>query len=262
MYHGAAMKPDTRRQKLIEAFQSEKVLDLAAAKQISATQSRMTVFRQLKALGYHSSYSHAGKYYTLCSIPTFDNHGLWHFGSVHFSTHGNLLETIPVLVKSSQAGYFASELEELLQVFVHNALGKLFTIGLLLREQIVDQYLYLSPVLAESQFTTRKKFLTQAGPKLGSTTNLAEEQVAEHLKIFLSVLNEKQRRLYLGLESLKIGHGGDLRMAAATGVNVKTVSRGRKELLSKQIDIDRIRRKGAGRPALKKTKSQKCSKNS
>jgi len=37
-------------------------------------------------------------------------------------------------------------------------------------------------------------------------------------------------------------------------LNVKTVSRGRKELLSKNVDIERIRKKGAGRPSQKKTK--------
>ncbi len=249
------MKPEFRKQKLIQAFQSEKVLDLETVKDICGTRSRMTAFRHLKGLGYHSSYSHAGKFYTLGFMPTFDNHGLWHYAGVHFSKHGNLMETIPVLVKRSQAGYFASELEELLQVFVHNALGKLFTLGLLLREQIVDQYLYLSPVLAESQFTTRKRILTRTDSESGSMKSLSGEQITEHLKTFLSVLNEKQRRLYLGLESIKIGHGGDLRMASVAGINVKTVSRGRRELLSKQIDMDRIRGKGAGRPALKKTKS-------
>jgi hypothetical protein len=30
------------------------------------------------------------------------------------------------LVNRSEAGYFASELEQLLNVFVHNAIGKLF----------------------------------------------------------------------------------------------------------------------------------------
>jgi len=79
--------------------------------------------------------------------------------------------------------------------------------------------------------------------------------IVEHLKTFLSVLNEKQRRLYLGLESIKLGRGGDVRMSSVAGVDVKTIARGRRELLSKQIEIDRIRRRGAGRPPLKKTKS-------
>ena len=68
----------------------------------------------------------------------------------------------------------------------------------------------------------------------------------------LSVLNEKQRRLYLGLESLRIGTGGDTQVALMAGVDVKTVAKGRRELQSREVDMDRIRAAGAGRPALKK----------
>lgn len=249
------MKTESRKQKLIEAFQSEKVLDLGIVKEIIGTTSRMTVFRQLKELGYYSSYSHSGKYYTLGSVPVFDRNGLWSYGGIHFSKRGRLMDTIAVSVKRSEAGYFASELEELLHVFVHNALGKLFSLGRLLREQIGEQYLYLSPVLAQSQFLARKKMLTQGAAESITITNSTGEEIIEHLKTFLSVLNEKQRRLYLGLESIRLGRGGDARMASVAGINVKTVSRGRKELLSKEIDLDRVRRKGAGRPPLKKTKS-------
>jgi hypothetical protein len=249
------MKTETREQKLIEVFQSEKILSLGVVKEVIGTASRMTVFRHLKALGYYSSYSHAGKYYTLCSIPVFDKNGLWSYGGIHFSKHGNLMETIPVLVSSSEAGYFASELEELLNVFVYNAVGKLFRLGRLLREQMGDQYLYLSPVQAKSQFFARKTILIPKSAESFTVKDSDGQEILEHFETFLSLLNEKQRRLYLGLESIRLGHGGDVRMASIAGVNVKTVSRGRQELLTKQIDRDRIRRKGAGRPALKKTKS-------
>ena len=249
------MKRQARTQKLVEIFHAEKVLDLDTVKEIIETTSRMTVFRKLKELGYYSSYSHYGKYYTLCSIPAFDRNGLWSYGGVRFSRHGTLMETVPVFIKKSEAGYFASEIEELLRVFVHNALGKLYASGQLLRKQIGGQYLYLSPVLAESQFLERKKMLTQTVAKSISEAQFTEEEIGDYLKTFLSLLNEKQRRIYLGLESLRLGHGGDARMASTAGVNVKTVSRGRKELLSREIDFDRVRRKGAGRPPLKKTKS-------
>lgn len=248
------MKTESRTQELVKVFQSEKVLDLDVIKEIVGTTSRMTVFRKLTKLGYHSSYSHCGKYYTLCSTARFDRNGLWSYGGVHFCIYGSLLETILEFVKQSKTGYFASELEELLHVFVHNALGKLHASGRLLRERIDGHYLYLSPLLVESQFLERKRLLSQA-IKSVSKTRLTQEEINEHRKIFLSGLNEKQRRLYLGLESLKLGHGGDVAMASATGVNVKTVARGRKQLLSKEIDFGRIRRKGAGRPPLKKTTS-------
>ncbi len=106
-------------------------------------------------------------------------------------------------------------------------------------------YVYFYPSSAEKQFDNRKR-----SPFPGS--NLAKNEYKGHLSTFLSVLNEKQRRLYLGFESLKIGHGGDIRIASEAGVNVKTVARGRKELLLKDITPERIRQEGAGRPPLKK----------
>ena len=68
------------------------------------------------------------------------------------------------------------------------------------------------------------------------------------------LLDEKQKRLFAGFESLKLGYGGDKKIAAKTGLNAKTVSRGRRELLSKDIGMSKVRKIGAGRPSLKKTK--------
>ena len=52
------------------------------------------------------------------------------------------------------------------------------------------------------------------------------EDIVDYLATFLEMLNEKQRRLYLGLESLKLGHGGDILIADLAGVNFKTVAQG------------------------------------
>ena len=38
--------------------------------------------------------------------------------------------------------------------------------------------------------------------------------------LFFSLLDEKQRRLYAGLEAVRIGHGGDRRVAELLGVDV------------------------------------------
>jgi hypothetical protein len=54
MYHGAAMKTESGTQKLVKVFQIEKMLDLDTVKEIIGTASRMTVFRKLKQLGYHT----------------------------------------------------------------------------------------------------------------------------------------------------------------------------------------------------------------
>jgi Rhodopirellula transposase DDE domain len=76
--------------------------------------------------------------------------------------------------------------------------------------------------------------------------------IREHhwMNLFLSRLDERQRRWYAGLEAQRLGYGGDRRVARITGLNVKTIRRGRRELemdLSACL-VDRVRRPGGGRP--------------
>ncbi|MBW1996297.1 MAG: hypothetical protein JRI77_17915, partial [Deltaproteobacteria bacterium] len=87
--------------------------------------------------------------------------------------------------------------------------------------------------------------------------DLATEEAKALLVLFCSTLNEKQRRLYAGLESLKLGHGGDAHIAALLGMDPHTVARGRKELMEADLGASgRIRAPGAGR-ALQEKKRQK-----
>ncbi|MCC6472174.1 MAG: transposase [Burkholderiales bacterium] len=69
---------------------------------------------------------------------------------------------------------------------------------------------------------------------------------------FFSLLDEKQRRLYAGLEALKTGRGGDVRIAELLGVDPGTVARGRRELLAQDVQRERVRARGAGRKAVGK----------
>jgi len=68
-------------------------------------------------------------------------------------------------------------------------------------------------------------------------------------------LNEKQRRLYAGLESFKLGHGGDKKVADFLGLDSHTIAKGRQEILSGNIQAESIRKKGGGRKPVEK-KSQ------
>ena len=84
----------------------------------------------------------------------------------------------------------------------------------------------------------------------GSEVNPIKEQHA-NLNFFLSTLDERQRRLYVGLESKKLGRGGDRQMAIITGLNVNTIAKGRREL-EQAVSSDRIRVPGGGRPRVEK----------
>ena len=72
------------------------------------------------------------------------------------------------------------------------------------------------------------------------------KELHTQMNFFLSTLDEHQRRLYVGLESQKLGHGGDCRLATITGLSVDTVSKGRRELKRTQAS-ERIRAPGGGR---------------
>jgi len=67
-------------------------------------------------------------------------------------------------------------------------------------------------------------------------------------------LDEQQRRWVAGLLSKSIGWGGDTQVALLTGLDPKTIKRGRDELEDglKDCPVDRIRRPGAGRPRVEK----------
>ena len=77
------------------------------------------------------------------------------------------------------------------------------------------------------------------------------------MNLFLSRLDEQQRRWYAALEAERLGHGGLETMAQITGLNVNTISRGRQELGNElqERPTDRVRLEGGGRKASEK-KSQ------
>ncbi len=227
---------------LVRAFDEHRILTLEQVKDRLGTPVKMTALRKLRAVGYLSSYSHAGRYYTLKHIPRWDGHGLWVYKGIRFSRHGSLLETLAWLVDQSPDGRFASELEDVVRVRVHEALRTLYRRERVLRHQIGGQYLYVSVERGTAQLDRR-----QAEAEHASLDGEPEEP---HLAAFLKTLNEKQRRLYAGFESLRLG--GDAIVARRTGLNVKTGARVRRELEAGDLSLERIRAEGAGRPRTKK----------
>jgi len=239
---------------LKELFGRKRIATIDQLKEALGTDVDMTVYRKLKELCYHTSYSHRGRYYTLEEIARFDEMGLWSFRSVWFSRHGTLLSTARVLVETSEAGFFASELEQLLHVGVKDALRTLVCRKKLNRQQVSSRWLYCSlDGHKRSQQLGARHMLEEGGTvKLPTYTETAADQLKAAIIIFFSLLDERQRRLYAGLESLKWGHGGDTNVASLLGLDPKTVARGRKELAGGEIDPERVRKAGAGRRSVKK----------
>ena len=251
---------------LAKALRRCKIATMPELKRALGTEVDVTVFRKLQQLAYRTSYSHRGSYYTLDENAHFDHNGLWSFQSVWFSRQGTLLDTARAIVENSSAGYFAEELDHVLHVGTKEPLLRLVQHERVARQPVQGLYLYCSmnPVLRERQLLARHAL--QAEPHL-ATSLASAEVVSDELKaaivLFSSMLNEKQRRLYAGLESLKVGYGGDRRMAEFIGLDPHTVAKGRRELLEQDLAVDRIRKAGGGRKRAekKRPKSSPASKN-
>jgi hypothetical protein len=235
-------------------LQRRQIATLEELKQALGTISTMTVFRKLKALSYRTSYSHRGKYYTLAETPQFDEQGLWFSRGVCFSRDGTLLATSQRCVEQSPAGFIASELQALLGVEVKQTLLQLYQQQRVERRVVEGVYVYFA---RESERKREQRLQREARPAAQEieqpavgAKRLSELKAA--IILFYSLLDERQRRLYAGLEAHKVGYGGDRKLAEFLGLDVHTVARGRRELLGGDVPRQSVRQAGGGRKAAEK----------
>jgi len=233
----------------------KRIATLPELKQALGTTVDTTVFRKLKELSYRSSYSHRGRYYTLAEIPQFDPHGLWSFQAVWFSRWGNLVTTVETLVNGARQGYFANELRQILHVEAKDALLQLVEQRRITRLQVTGLFLYCSQ---DAAVRRRQVLARQALSEIpgSASAEVSPEELKASLVLFSSLLDERQRRLYAGLESLKFGRGGDQKLAELLQLDPHTVARGRKELLAQEAEWERVRKPGGGRKAVEKKRPQ------
>ena len=242
--------PQYQLAEIKEFLNKHKVATIEQLREALGDPARCTLFRKLGELEYLSSYSHRGKYYTLKSVARFTAQGLWRFRSVCFSRFGNLLETAEAFVRRSETGYSAGELSDVLCVKTKHALTQLVREGQLQRDKIGAAYIYFA---ADSGAARRQRKARMVHAKASSAAlmvsnpDLAVEEAKATILLFSSMLNEKQRRLYAGLESLKLGHGGDAHIASLLGMDAHTVARGRQELIDTNCGEDTVRAAGGGR---------------
>jgi len=232
-------------------LRSNKIATLPELKQALGTAVDTTVFRKLKELSYRSSYSHRGRYYTLAEIAQFDPQGLWSFQDVWFSRWGNLVTTVESLVSDAPQGYFANQLRQILRVEVKDTLLQLVEQRRIARQQVDGLFLYCSrdAALRRRQVLARQALSEIPG---SASAEVSPQELQASLVLFSSLLDEQQRRLYAGLESLKFGRGGDQKLAELLQLDAHTVARGRKQLLAQEVEWKRVRKPGGGRKLVEK----------
>jgi hypothetical protein len=85
-------------------------------------------------------------------------------------------------------------------------------------------------------------------------TDHPDQELHRQMNLLLSRLDEQQRRWYVAVESKRRGASGDQLLAQITGLDEKTIQRGRQELASSLAERpeQRVRLPGAGRPRAEK----------
>jgi hypothetical protein len=157
------LPPKESRKVLLKMFRKNYIVNLDQLFHVLDTQSRMSVFRRLKPLGYLTSFTDAGCYYTLKDIAKFDTFGLWFYQGVGFSRAGTLKSTVIDIVHLSQAGKTPTELLNLLRLKVanslHNSLHGLIKAKLVKRHRLQGLALYTSidSDIASKQIAARRE---------------------------------------------------------------------------------------------------------
>lgn len=246
--------PSFDPQTLRTYLRRHRIADLPALKQALGTPADLTVFRKLQPLGYLSSYTHRGRFYTLREIARFDDDGLWSHEAVWFSRHGTLVHTLAAWITRSSQGWFADELADRLHVDVQDALHDLVRQGRLRRGALAGRFLYTAADSRRAKDQIRVRRTVHAVPLVADASALAvsPDDLKAAILLFYSLLDEQQRRLFAGLESIKLGHGGDTILATFLNLDPHTVARGRQQLLDHDVASERIRRMGGGRPPVEK----------
>ena len=83
---------------------------------------------------------------------------------------------------------------------------------------------------------------------------LVSDELRAAIVLFASMLDEQQRRLYAGLESLQLG--GDRQIAELLHLDPHTVAKGRRQLLAQDVEVGRVRAVGGGRKPVEKKRPQ------
>lgn len=106
--------------------------------------SIISIRRFLKQLGYFTSFTHNSKWYTLDSIPSFNNNGIWFCNDIGFSRYGNLKQSILHHIDKSPRGLSARQLADIFSISCHAVLNHMYTSATIERVKETSGFIYVS----------------------------------------------------------------------------------------------------------------------
>jgi hypothetical protein len=149
--------------KIISLLKKNIVMSLQQLRQALNERPSSSLYRDFKKVPLITSCSHSGQYHALKSSARFDQHDLWFFKDICFSSHGTLKATLVFMITHAEAGMTPSELKNRLRVNVQNRLAELLKSELVERTLLPQQrYLYVSKVKVKATAQLQNRLVLQA----------------------------------------------------------------------------------------------------
>jgi hypothetical protein len=193
------------REQLLQIFAAERVTDLQSLCDQLKDRSARSIFRDLLSEGYFSSFTHAGKYYTLKNIPRFDANGIWFYEEIGFAQFGTLKNTLVKLIENSDAGKTHDELKKQLHIRAHNTLLDLVRNKKIVRKKIENDFIYFSININRSKNQMQNREATIAEYKeIGCPDWIVIEILASIIRVKSIIIDLQKIVLELKLRKILI----------------------------------------------------------
>lgn len=121
--------------------------------------SESTAHLNLKSWGCICSYNANAKYYTFSDLADFNEFGIWQQQDGLFSKHGNLTDTLVMLVRNSDSGMGVVELENIVKLPLCPIMPRVIKLGKLVREKLDGKFIYFTPDRFDEQIKMRNEML-------------------------------------------------------------------------------------------------------
>ena len=200
---------------MLQLFETDKCLTIADLC-LPLNYSARSAQRILKEVGYYSSFTHNGKWYTLRTIPEFDENGLWFHQDIGFSKCRDLTATILYLIENSPNGLTAKDLSSMLSTSCPPVLNRIYKTNKINRVKTRRGFTYISiePTIKNRQLDGLDK--AERLPRISDADTIAIlvefirnpnrtfDELALHLKkkkgVFCRADTINSLFVYLGLE--------------------------------------------------------------
>lgn len=143
-------KKDKRLQLLNDLFTRKRVCSFQEIVD-DAGCPEITTRRDLKEIKAISSYSHQRRFFTLPTIPTFNEYGIWQFNGIFFTRYKDSLELIVNVINSSEKGLTREDIERILGIKIFQQIQVLLTSNKLNRAKVGNRYVYLPEKLVKNK---------------------------------------------------------------------------------------------------------------